>query len=980
MERYRDYSGRYDLPYRASASPADLVELVDVVRRTSPDWTISAVGQRWAFSAPGYNPDLIIDTRGLADFPDWMQAATRQARGVVGPLVAVEAGIRVRDLYFELIGESRSRPPRLPDAIRGGRRLALPVIGGAGAQSLAGVVSTGTHGGWAARKPIGDAVRAAIVVGSGGRVRVVQDSKRRVLDVDALNRSEPARRGVVFERYEQPGGLNAVRTSVGRLGVVYAYVVEAVDDSANTIAQWRYEDRWSRLRVELHDMVARAVRDDEALQVVFSTVRAPLEDRPCVVSRELTAPAVEAATLWRRFGDDRLDQAFRLAELHGPTSRAPTDVRLEREDAVMACIGQVFAVHHETPTVRDVRSLLYGLAAAASLATVSAGGPILLLLAAPYIAMLVEAASDLADLSERRLFGNVIAEVLDRLSERISPVVTALIMRAIIMGQQPTTRRDRGPWLVSGDRAVVSDFYDYTLEDAGRPTLFAGDSIEVFFPVGPNLIADVEGLLGRVEDMQWEGTPLGAYISLRFMRKSDALLSTTDRDAETTCSVEISMLGGLRGNDTALERLRDYALAELPDGRRRGRVHWGQRHDLDESSVAATMPELAFWRTHLEQLEGTSPRFLTPFAQARGLVVRDRRAWDGWRDLGVAVTTDPHVASGGRDGRRRCVVLAGGTDRRLGITHPFVTGLPGWIPVGDWTISAGSAPTGHIRADDARLEAFAVLDDGRVMHAYQEAASSPTRFAWRIKPRNGGVRQFVEMDEFASVAFGSDRFEAYAIETEHWKRLLHTGAGLLDAFVPFPELGDVEAVTAVGRSRPQALGTRHDAVVVAVSRGRIAYRLHDDRTWAALPPLPDGDALRIAIAGDTIVAIGFGGGYWFAHDVQPASLRPHYRDWRPLPAPAGLPESPMAGSRLGVAATASGTWLFAMTRMGRVAAIRRRDGAWGTWTDLGGAAPATSRPAGGVLPDGRAIIVVREGGGPGGDRLRARAEQSPGTW
>jgi hypothetical protein len=71
--------------------------------------------------------------------------------------------------------------------LRHGRELTLPTHGGAGGQSLAGAISTGTHGGDVRRRPIGDYVHAIIMVGSRDLVRLFQrDGNPPVVDFARL--------------------------------------------------------------------------------------------------------------------------------------------------------------------------------------------------------------------------------------------------------------------------------------------------------------------------------------------------------------------------------------------------------------------------------------------------------------------------------------------------------------------------------------------------------------------------------------------------------------------------------------------------------------------------------------------------------------------------------------------------------------------------------------------------------------------------
>ncbi|MEV4509170.1 FAD-binding protein [Dactylosporangium sp. NPDC049525] len=138
--------------------------------------------------------------------------------------VFVEAGIPIRQL--------------LTDLKKCG--LALPTMGAGGGQTLAGAVSTGTHGADFEVAPLSDWIRAMLIVGAGGQEFWVTATAGE-FGGDAISRHLPdwcADAKIV----ENDDWLNTARVAVGRLGVVYAVILEVIPDYAlielNTTHSW----------------------------------------------------------------------------------------------------------------------------------------------------------------------------------------------------------------------------------------------------------------------------------------------------------------------------------------------------------------------------------------------------------------------------------------------------------------------------------------------------------------------------------------------------------------------------------------------------------------------------------------------------------------------------------------------------------------------------------------------------------------------
>jgi hypothetical protein len=378
------------------------------------------MGSGWAFSAPAYTPGMLIRTERLNRFPAGVQGAINSAESGGRVFLAVEAGIKIRDLYLAIAArpaplpalEVSVDPPRqpvgrevalsisvadqsgrpIPDAvvsienfdaggepspllaltdatgvtsisvvfhrkrrvdpethdediewpsgmvtadnfeptplplqlpggpvvrppsgprddlppwpIHRGRDLTLPTLGGAGAQSIAGAISTGTHGGDVARPPIGDFVHALVVVGSGGKIRLLQrDGNPPIVDYERLRANLS---GIVpaDSLVDSTGtqAFDAAVVSVGRFGVTYAYVVEVHDESNTFVYEHRSISSWEAVKRDLATNIATARERDDFYMVVVSPVRPPNGDRRCYVSVHKTLPREATANAGQAFG------------------------------------------------------------------------------------------------------------------------------------------------------------------------------------------------------------------------------------------------------------------------------------------------------------------------------------------------------------------------------------------------------------------------------------------------------------------------------------------------------------------------------------------------------------------------------------------------------------------------------------------------------------------------------------------------------
>ena len=196
-------------------TPQDLTQLVAIIRNPESNGRrVHAVGSGWSFSDCAITADVLIDTTRL-----WhpIQTVQQAITAAPKPLVFhVQAGIAIHDLYIAL--------NNFIDPLSGASTpLALETMGGASGQTLAGVVSTGTHGGDLFMGPIADSVLAIHLVGASGTQYWIEPTAA-ITDKSLLRQfvvPDIPLENIIYD----DDWFNAVLVSVGCMGVIYAVVL-----------------------------------------------------------------------------------------------------------------------------------------------------------------------------------------------------------------------------------------------------------------------------------------------------------------------------------------------------------------------------------------------------------------------------------------------------------------------------------------------------------------------------------------------------------------------------------------------------------------------------------------------------------------------------------------------------------------------------------------------------------------------------------
>jgi FAD/FMN-containing dehydrogenase len=230
-KRWRNHTGNQAVEPLRIYKPGTLAELQEIVATAVRDGvTVRAVGSGHSWSDVALTNGYLIETHRLARPLD--VDCLRRDWGTE-PLQRVEAGIRLRELNQVLAKQRRG----------------LIQMGGYDAQTVAGVISTSTHGSGIELGPLPDFVRSLDIVAGDARVHRVEPADGPT-DPDAFAREHPD-----WELHRDDDAFAAVAVGMGSMGVVYAATLAVRD------AYWLKEERklstWARVKAEHRAALAR---------------------------------------------------------------------------------------------------------------------------------------------------------------------------------------------------------------------------------------------------------------------------------------------------------------------------------------------------------------------------------------------------------------------------------------------------------------------------------------------------------------------------------------------------------------------------------------------------------------------------------------------------------------------------------------------------------------------------------------------------
>ena len=261
---WRNHLGNQSIDPLRIYEPRSIDEVVAIVRAAeAAGVTTRAVGSGHSWSDVALTDGYLMKTTGLARVPapepDFLAPAWRERA-----LVRAEAGIRIKELNAWLD--------------RNG--LALKQMGGYDHQTVAGVVSTSTHGSGIAFGPLNDFAHSLDLVVSEGRVLRVERADGPT-DRAAYEAHHGDRRTLI----QDDDVYDAVNVGMGCMGIVCTALLEV--EPKFWLREVRELHPWSKVKADLED--GAVLRDNEHYELVFS----PYERKhayPCLVTTRNRTP------------------------------------------------------------------------------------------------------------------------------------------------------------------------------------------------------------------------------------------------------------------------------------------------------------------------------------------------------------------------------------------------------------------------------------------------------------------------------------------------------------------------------------------------------------------------------------------------------------------------------------------------------------------------------------------------------------------
>lgn len=228
-QSWRNHTGNQTCDPLLICRPKSLKDLVKIVTEAEANGsTVRAIGSGHSWSDAAVTGGYMLEPHGLARSLDLEPQLLRGGpRDRAHSLVRVESGMRVRELnaYLDANG------------------LALSQMGGYDGQTIAGVVSTSTHGSGIKLGPLCDFVRSIDLVAGQGRVIRVEPGDGPT-DPEAYRSRHPERELVQDDKW-----FGAAVVGVGWMGAIYSLILEV--EPEYWLEEVRTERKWSQVAEDL---------------------------------------------------------------------------------------------------------------------------------------------------------------------------------------------------------------------------------------------------------------------------------------------------------------------------------------------------------------------------------------------------------------------------------------------------------------------------------------------------------------------------------------------------------------------------------------------------------------------------------------------------------------------------------------------------------------------------------------------------------
>ena len=673
----------------SSTGPAAAVqEVVAIVKQAEADFQrVRAVGSGWSFSGvmlpqwtePGTSTaeGYLIQTDALnATLSETMSGTTYNDDPVfltltpsarMRSLYHVQAGIKIHDLYCRLDalrgpnGEGTDPSPGgiSPNDMKA-HGYALPTMGGSGGQSLAGAISTSTHGG-DSNAAMSDIVQGIHIVCAGGVEHFIQrGGENTIVDVEALRGANPCLGGC-DQIISDDDAFYSVLVSMGRMGVIVSMVLEVVPQFF--LEEISVKSTWETLKgpspagqptyypeESLYGLHWGAL--GRFLQIfVLPYADSSGQHTSFVTTRDQTSLPITNASPNRCKSENGTPFTLYPAVLPPPSTGGLFSINTLCEASTPVLQGVVLALINflvgtagavvpplaglsgllasVPPLVLPLEDVLLG--PAAPIVNVIFG--VLGLQKAVTVSVAVtEAATEAVKLlaplvlNSSTTVGQYLAVAFEIVAQNGSmswaeQLVNAVLSTDVSLSQPPASIEylpgEAFPMVIGNPSKVDISYQVMDTIDYKGPCLDRVLSLEVAFNSDlDGYIEYIDQVLALIDAAAAKTRYLyGGYISLRYCRGSSALLAI-EQWFNTVC-IETTVL---RGDDNDLAMLTSFENAAQMLG---ATVHWGQLNSRSQANVESVFPAIERWRATLARLskQGNPYTFDNDFCNSHGLEV-----------------------------------------------------------------------------------------------------------------------------------------------------------------------------------------------------------------------------------------------------------------------------------------------------------------------------------------------------------------------
>jgi L-gulono-1,4-lactone dehydrogenase len=255
---WKNHLGNQQIDPLRIYTPTSVEQVSEIVREAeAAGVTARAVGSGHSWSDVALTRGFLLQATGMAQpiaaGPDYLREEWRGR-----DLVQTQAGIRIRELNSYLDG----------------RGLGLLNMGGYDHQTVAGVISTSTHGSGLEFGPLNDFVRSMDIVAAGGAVYRIEPSEGPT-DREAYQRAHGEARTLIQDDH----WFDAAVVGVGCMGVICNVTLEV--RSRYYLREVRTFRTWEQVRAEL--IAGEVLAQNRHYEVLFSPYHLK-HAYPCLVT------------------------------------------------------------------------------------------------------------------------------------------------------------------------------------------------------------------------------------------------------------------------------------------------------------------------------------------------------------------------------------------------------------------------------------------------------------------------------------------------------------------------------------------------------------------------------------------------------------------------------------------------------------------------------------------------------------------------